>query len=110
MARLKLLGYQILAAGIKPLSEYIEAVRNFQRPENAKSPRSFLGMINYYRMCILNATSRQKTLHGELSHIKGKPEITQTQELDHTFQSCKDNLAEASSYGGAELELFIDAS
>ena len=47
--RVHYLGHVVSAAGIAPDEDKIEAVRDFPRPHNVKTPRSFLGLGIYYR-------------------------------------------------------------
>ena len=43
------LGHVISSAGVSPDEDKISAVRDFPRPHNVKTTRSFLGLANYYR-------------------------------------------------------------
>ena len=47
--------YAISGDGIRPLSSKVDAVNRFPKTTTVKQLQEFLGMINYYYRCILNA-------------------------------------------------------
>lgn len=108
------LGYEVSAAGTRPLPDRITALQNFSRPENARGLRRFLGMINFYRRFIPNAAQYQAPLHTALSGLKGNQAISWTEEMNQAFVTCKENLAQATLLThpdpNAQLGLFTDAS
>lgn len=50
--QVKYLGHVVSPEGIAPDDDKISAVRDFPRPHNVKTVRSFLGLANYYRRFI----------------------------------------------------------
>lgn len=91
------LGYLVSAEGTRPISEKIEAMKNFPRPANAKQLRQFLGTINFYRRFIPGAAKDQAALNDILKgpKMKGSTPIQWTEELDQAFTSCRESLARA---------------
>jgi hypothetical protein len=47
---LKVLGYYISSEGITQDPEKLEAIKNYGTPQNAKQLRSFLGLVQFFRM------------------------------------------------------------
>ena len=47
--------------GLRPLKSKVEALRNSAKPMIAKNLKNFLGMLNFYRPFLENATKRQGT-------------------------------------------------
>ena len=50
--QVKYLGHVVSPEGIAPDDDKISAFRDFPRPHNVKTVRSFLGLANYYRRFI----------------------------------------------------------
>ena len=50
--QVKYLGHVVSETGVKPNPEYMNKVWQFVEPTDKKSPKSFLGMIGYYRKFI----------------------------------------------------------
>lgn len=65
------LEYEVSGEGTKPLSEKIEAIKQFKRPETIEQLRQFLGTINFCRRFIPGAVQDQATLNKAL---KGRKE------------------------------------
>lgn len=55
------LGYSVSYKGVK-LREKVKAIQDFSPPKNIKDLRRFLGMINFYRHFLKNATELQAPL------------------------------------------------
>ena len=51
------LGFLISEHGVFPVKKKIEDMLNAKSPENVTQPKSFLGMINYYRRHLPNLAS-----------------------------------------------------
>jgi len=65
-SNLNFLGHLISPDGIKPSSDKVELIQNFQRPDTVKGLRRFLGMVNFYRRFIPNAAQHQLLLDNFL--------------------------------------------
>lgn len=55
---LEFLGYTISKHGIKPTEQKVEAILNFPKPKTVSDLRRFLGMANFYRLCLKHAALR----------------------------------------------------
>lgn len=108
------LGYEVSAAGTRPLPDRVDALKTFNRPNTAKGLRRFLGMINFYRRFIPSAAEHQAPLHTALSSLRGNQSVNWTPVLEAAFIACKDQLANATLLvhpdHDAQLALFCDAS
>ena len=56
------LGHTLLSSGYQPTPEKVSGMRDFKVPATVKQVRRFLGMINFYRKFIPNATAIQQPL------------------------------------------------
>lgn len=116
LSEITFLGYQVSAAGTKPLDAKVAAIQDFKPPETVKELQRFLGMINYYRRFIPNAAQIQAPLTNMLagSRIKGSQPITLTPEMVKSFEDCKSSLSQATLLShpdsSAELAIVTDAS
>lgn len=112
----KFLGYEVSAAGSRPLDEKVQAVNEFPVPKTVKELRRFLGMQNFYRRFVPNAAKLQAPLNSLLQgpKIKGSHPVTFTPELLKAFEDCKTSLSEATLLAhpdySAELAIVTDAS
>ena len=50
------LGYKINKAGLKPLKNKVDAIKNAPTPNNVTQLKAFLGMLNYYSKFLSNVT------------------------------------------------------
>ena len=55
----QILGHIITAEGMLPVSDKIEAIRNFEQPKTIKSLRRFIGMAQFYAP-LITSFSRKK--------------------------------------------------
>lgn len=109
---IEFLGHHISKAGIAPVADKVEAIRQFAQPTTFKQLQEFLGMLNFYHRFIPKAADILRPLHA-LS--KGKSQdITWTDETQRAFVDSKEALAQASllTYqdSKAPLALTTDAS
>ena len=96
------LGHLISQDGIRPLPDYVQAVKDWPIPTTKSEARVFLGKIGYYRRFIkdfqtharhwTNVTGRPK--EGEETN-KEDEKLTITPEMRHTFELLKDKLLQA---------------
>ena len=105
------LGLRISEAGLQPVEEKLEAVKNAPAPRDVGELRSFLGMIQYYHSFLPNLASILAPLHDLLK--KGK-EWVWTKECQEAYNACKEGLTSDSvlvHYDVTrELRLACDAS
>ena len=83
------LGHQITEAGVRPDPQKVAAIERFPTPTNPRQLKAFCGMINYYRLFILNCC-RIVSLLYKLLKKDTKFEWTETQE--NAFQHLKSKL------------------
>lgn len=110
------LGYNVSAAGTKPLQSKIRAIQEFKQPKTVKELRRFLGMINFYRRFIPNAARIQAPLNAIFTNSKkkGLQPVNMTPEMIKAFEECKESLSQAALLAhpdpAAELAIVTDAS
>ena len=92
----KILGYLVSAEGTQPLTDKVQVIRSYPRPQTAKQLRQFLGMLNFYRRFISKAAQLQTPLNDLLQgNIKGKTPVNWNPEAQVAFEHCKEGLAQA---------------
>lgn len=110
------LGHEVNGMGIKPLTERVEAIRNFKKPNTVTELRRFLAIINFHKRFIKNASEMQLHL---LKLIKGNKKNDRTAldwnpDAEVAFEVCKNSLSEAALLthpsANATLSVFVDAS
>jgi hypothetical protein len=110
------LDYTVSAEDTRPLEEKVAAINRFQQPVLVKDLRRFLGMLNFYRRFIPQATSIQAPLHAALAgpKVKGSQPVDWTPAMVQAFEDCKASLSRATLLAhpdlSATLALFTDAS
>ena len=113
---LSFLGYLVDSAGLQPLPDRVEAIKNYPRPTTVSELRRFLGKLNFYRRFIPKAADSQALLHSLHGNKKknDKTIINWTPELVESFERCKSSLCDAVLLShpvqGAPLALLVDAS
>ncbi|GBM59451.1 Transposon Ty3-I Gag-Pol polyprotein [Araneus ventricosus] len=113
---IEFLGYLITPQGSRPLTDRVQAIMNYKRPENIPDHRKILGILNFYRRYLKDAAKNQVLLHGYLKVSKKKDErkIQWTDEAENQFEKCKNDLSNATlvSFPNSELPLSLltDAS
>lgn len=110
------LGHQLTPEGIRPLEDKVQAILDFPTPKNVKELRRFLGMYNFYRRFIPQASTIQAPLNVALTgpKRKGSQNIEMTPEMVNAFDLCKSSLSKAVMLAhpdtDAHLAIFTDAS
>ena len=89
----KYLGHLIDAEGKHALTDKLDAVKNAPVPRNVPELRSFLGLLNYYRMFLPNIATLLHPLN-ELLQLKHRWKWTS--ECQSAFQRAKDLLTSSS--------------
>ena len=84
------MGCIILANGISPTEEKIEAIKQAPRPENSTQLRAFLGMINYYWKFICNLSTILQPLNQLLQKNQ---EFKWSSQCEQAFNKAKDSLS-----------------
>lgn len=104
------LGYVIDKTGLRTCPKKVEAIRQAPRPKNVLEVKRFLGVINYYRSFIPNASSTLSSLH-EL--LRSDAEWQWNEQHERAFRSIKEELAServlAHFDPAAQLVLTVDA-
>lgn len=104
------LGYVISKDGLRTCPKKVEAIINAPRPENVLGLKRFLGMINYYRNFLPNASGKLHPLH-DLLRAEAVWEWGERQE--RAFVSIKEELSSdrvlAHFDPDAQLVLTVDA-
>ncbi|KHJ43188.1 hypothetical protein D918_06755 [Trichuris suis] len=100
------------AAGIAPLADKIQAIRDYSRPVSRKAMLKFLGMVNFYRRWIPNAARLQLSLY-DLIH-KESQNLSWSPAADQAFNAIKEALSNCilltHPNPQCRLALFTDAS
>jgi histidinol phosphatase-like PHP family hydrolase len=113
---LPFLGYNVSAYGIKPLPDRVEPILQMEKPKTIRQLRRFLGLLNFYRRNVPQASHAQVLLCEFLKGKKksDKTEISWTTESTQAFNDCKTKLANATllahPHPEAQLVLHTDAS
>ncbi|GFQ96713.1 hypothetical protein TNCT_157351 [Trichonephila clavata] len=110
------LGHHVSASGIRPTTERIQAILDFNRPSTVKQLRRFLGMLNFYLRFLPNAAKHQTKLNDFLVGIKEKKNksIDWDEDSIKAFKYCKEQLSESTTLAhpvsNAHLAIMVDAS
>ncbi|UYV70374.1 hypothetical protein LAZ67_7002762 [Cordylochernes scorpioides] len=109
----KFLGFIITNAGISPDPQRVQSIKDIPIPDTVGKLRRFLGMLNFYRRCLLNAASTQAPLHAMIEGRKNAS-CQWTSTALQAFDQCKFQLANAAllhhHFPEAPLCLTVDAS
>ncbi|GFQ86577.1 hypothetical protein TNCT_683231 [Trichonephila clavata] len=93
------LGHHVSESGIRPTTERIQAILDFNRPSTVKQLRRFLGMLNFYRRFLPNAAKHQTKLNDFLVGIKKNKNklIDWDEDSIRAFEYCKEQLSESTT-------------
>ena len=69
--RLRFLGHEVSAEGIKPLPDRVTAITEFPQPTTERQLRRFLGMAAYYHRFVPDAAALLRPLHQLLTKKAG---------------------------------------
>ena len=110
------LGHTISAAGLRKQDSYVRKVEEFPLPETVKQLQQFLGLVNFQRKFLKNASITQKPL-SELTSLKKNVRIEWTKERRQAFAEIKAGMKEDvqlafPSYeeDSEKIVLWVDAS
>ena len=87
------LGHTISSSGLRKQSSYIQKVEEFHRPETVRELQQFLGLVNFQRKFIEDASVLQKPL-SELTGGKPNSKIQWTDERLKSFKLLKEKMKE----------------
>ncbi|GFR22988.1 hypothetical protein TNCT_295441 [Trichonephila clavata] len=110
------LGHHVSASGIRPITERIQAILDFNRPSTVKQLRRFLGMLNFYHRFLPNAAKHQTKLNDFLLGIKKNKNksIDWDEDSIKAFEYCKEQLSESTTLAhpvsNTHLAIMVDAS
>lgn len=115
-AEIAFLGYIVNHAGIRPIPERVQPLRDYPKPRLVMELRRYLGLLNFYRRCIPHAAEKQKPLYDLIpdNRKKDKRIIVWTAETERIFEESKQQLADAALLAHPDpnltLSLTVDAS
>lgn len=109
--QVKYLGHVVFPEGIAPDDDKISAVKDFPRPHNIKTVRSFLGLANYYRRFIKDFAKITSPLNQLL---RKNHNFVWTNACEEAFKALKDTLISAPILAFPDFKepfhLYTDAS
>ena len=110
---LEFLGHCVMSSGVQPLYR-VQHITDFPRPHSTKSPRAFLGMLNFYRRFIPHAAAILLPLYDLVNVTESEFEAAWTVLYEDHFQRSKVALAAATGLAHpsatAEASINTDAS
>lgn len=109
------LGHHVTAAGVTPLEDKVQAVRNFPQPTSLRKLREFLGLLNFHRRFIPDCARILQPLTDLLRTRKGpNTTVEWSAEAASAFSSAKKALVDATLLvhpeTDAPIRLMTDAS
>ena len=94
---LDFLGHRVDANGICPLTERVQAIREFPLPTTQRKLREFLGLINFYRRFIPHCATTLQPLNDLLKHSNRPSDMLVWTDSAHiAFSDIKQALASES--------------
>ena len=110
--QLNFLGHSVSKDGIRPLSDKVQAVRDFPVPTSPRQLREFLGLVNFYHHFIPHCAHILQPLNSCLPACGN--ELHWTPEAAGAFSAIKDALTQATllshPQAGAPLSIMTDVS
>ena len=96
-ARISCFGNTVSATGIRPPADRVQTILDYPVPKTAESLRRFIGVFNFYRRFVKNASELEAPLHEALSKpiLKGSQPIVWTPALEENFKRCRESIASA---------------
>ena len=94
---LEFLGHHVSAAGICPLEDKVQVVRDFPLPTTQRKLREFIGLVNFYRRFIPHCATIIQPLNSLLQRTKWPSDTPPwTDTTTAAFSAIKNALADAS--------------
>jgi cleavage and polyadenylation specificity factor subunit 1 len=125
MSAVNFLGFKVSESGIEPLTDKVDCILKFPKPETITQLRRFLGLFNFYRRFVPKAAHILAPLNKFLEGIKNNKKCRKraqnnretlqwTEVTDEAFTNAKNAIAKATlirhPIPGANLSVFVDAS
>jgi hypothetical protein len=92
-SKIKFLGHELSADGIKPLDKYIDSIKSFREPRTVEEVQSFLGLVTYIGKWIPNLATLTEPIrqilhqklnkHADISKFWMKEQQTAFDRLKH---------------------------
>lgn len=116
--KVKFLGHLISSEGVRKDPAYIESLKNYKKPATITEMRSLLGIVNFQRRFMSNASEIMEPLSASLGKgVKKRDRIVWTPEMNEAYdklmtEAQRDVLLAYPTYeeGANPLELYVDAS
>lgn len=89
------LGFWITADGVQPSNETLESIRDFPRPSDITGIRSWFGLVEQ----VAYAFSKSSLMEPFCPLLKSKAEYVWTPQLQHAFQTAKEEIVKIASKG-----------
>jgi len=92
------LGHRITAAGVRPMPQYTEVVRDWPLPKTRSEARTFLGKVGYYRRFIQHYShiaAPWMSVTGKGTPEEERTPLVVTTEMKQTFKELKGRLLRA---------------
>ena len=94
---LDFLGHHIDQHGITPLSEKVQAIRDFPQPQSQRQLHQFVGLVNFYHRFLPHCADLMQPLHALLTASKPKSQaLNWNDDALAAFNATKEALASAS--------------
>ena len=102
-------------AGISPLEQKVQVIRDFPKPATHRKLRGFLGLVNFYHRFLPHAANLLHPLNELLSGVTSRTQaLAWADEAQAVFQAVKEALADATLLSHprplAPLAIMSDAS
>lgn len=92
--RVRFLGLEVTAAGVRPTKEKVNDLLQMKAPRDTAECRRFIGMINFYHRFVPGLATVLRPLHDVAN--RSKHQFAWTEELAKAFEEAKSALAAAS--------------
>ena len=87
----KFLGHVINSSGLRKSPEYVDQIKQLDKPRTVHQLRQFLGIVNYQRKFVQDCSTTAKPL-SELTGLPSKTVLTWTDEMVKSFEQLKSDM------------------
>lgn len=88
------LGYEVSAAGIRPPSDRVDAIKEFSLPQNTTELRRFMGMLNFFRQMMPNFANIAYPVTELLRNTPKAKTLSWTDAARESFENLKQLLTQ----------------